>query len=385
MPSNGAWRPERIVVIGVAHCQRVAAFAEAAHRIARVPVETITYLNAMAGRCVPPLSGSLVRLESPGGCFATTQALLSAGIGPMEVWGRTPISSAEIANLESARGEMVYPLQWFLGFREILRRLQDDWLCDDICWMSRPTTIATTFDKLACLERWQHVGLPVPRRFAGISSYEHLRASLNDRHARLMVKLRFGYSAVGAMALEWRGPLVRAITTMETISTGNRRRLFVSKRPRLLNHETEIAWLFDRLAQEDVLVEAWLPKARWRGQPFDVRAVVINGRLQHVVGRANSSPFTNLNLDATRISQAGVEELFGAGWSNFQQLCERAASCLPGASVLGVDVLPRPGCRHFTLLEANAFGDYLPGLLHRHLTTYEAELYSLVGCQQVPA
>jgi hypothetical protein len=49
----------------------------------------------------------------------------------------------------------------------------------------------------------------------------------------------------------------------------------------------------------------------------------------------------------------------------------------PRCHHIGLDLLFTPGFRSHVLLEANAFGDLLPGVLWNGLDTYEAELASL--------
>ena len=242
-----------------------------------------------------------------------------------------------------------------------------------------PESIITSFDKLACLERWERVGIPIPPRIAEASTYSAIRKHVAEHYARMFIKLRYGYSAMGAVALEWRGDLVRAITTVEVVWSEGRPRLYVSKRPRVLTREFEIAWLIDTLAMEEVIVERWLPKARWEGMPYDLRIVMIGGRVRHVVGRASSSPFTNLNLDARRIAREEIVTNLGTAWPELESLAERAAEQIPEAGVLGLDVLVRPRNQGFVLLEANAFGDYLPGLLHEGDTTYAAQFRQEYG------
>ena len=59
---------------------------------------------------------------------------------------------------------------------------------------------------------------------------------------------------------------------------------------------------------------------------------------------------------------------------------------ISGAWSLGMDVLVRPCRRRGVLLEANAFGDYLPGLLCNGETTYETELREFItrrSCNQI--
>jgi hypothetical protein len=188
---------------------------------------------------------------------------------------------------------------------------------------------------------------------------------------------------MGAVALEWRGDLVRAITTVDVTWQAGRPRLFVSKRPRVLQREFEIAWLIDTLAMEEIVIEDGLPKARWQGKPFDLRIVTIGGQARHVVGRANGSPFTNLNLDAARMTQDDVERQLGDGWVEAKSLAERAAAQIQGAWSLGMDILMKPNRRLGVVLEANAFGDYLPGLLCNGETTYETELREFLSLERL--
>ncbi len=323
------------------------------------------------------LANTLVRLDSPQDDVQTARCILRLGIAPLEAAGRTPLSAAEIDRLAPSRGEVLHPLQWFLGFRTLLGELAKQW-DGHVTWMSHPVAVATMFDKAACRQIWAAAGLPVPASSGCPRSYDELRAHVQSPHARLFVKLRYGYSAAGAAALEWHGPRLRAITTVETAHDAGRTRIFVSRRPRILLKENEIAQLIDVLAEHEIVVEQWLPKARWRGLTFDVRAVLVRGRVQHVVGRASTGPFTNLNLGARRMPREILMQHL-RDWDAFTALAEKAAACLPTAGTLGLDLLVRPCRRRMVLLEANAFGDYLPGLRHAGLTTYEAALREWSG------
>jgi hypothetical protein len=359
-----------ITVLGNAAARQVRGFVEAAARLGR-QTQVISYVEALDGRRQPS-PGSLVRLDSPGACAETCREFLRAGMEPLRAAGGAPLSHQEIDQLPLARGAVIPSRQWFFGFRHVLQQLETQWRGGDPRWTSTPTAVVTAFDKTACLQRW--AGLPTTRQYPPISSYAELRDRIRQRHARLFLKLRYGYSAMGALAIEWRDTLVRAITTVETSAATNPRGLFVSKRPQRLLRESEIAWLVDTLASEEVLVEEWLPKARWQGRPFDVRVVVIGGEPMHVVGRANASPFTNLNLDATRIDSQELRRRLGKHWHVMMDLCAAAAGRLPEAGMLGIDVLIKPCGKQFALLEANAFGDYLPGLMHDGMSTWDAEL-----------
>ena len=385
MPSDAPAAMPPIVLLGNPRSRRLKAVIEAARRVTGRDVTVVSYPELLAGKAPPPASGSLVRIESPSECEATARALLKAGIGAMEAEGRRPISVSEIDDLAFDRGAIQHPLQWFLGFRTVLQELEESWEASNVRWMSSPSAIVQAFDKLTCLTLWSNAKVPIPERPVEASTYGGIREGLRDRHARLFLKLRYGYSAMGAVAIEWRDRLVRAITTVEVSYAMGRPRLYVTKRPRVLTREFEIAWLVDTLGMEEMLVERWLPKARHAGRGFDVRAVTIGGNVRHVVGRASSSPFTNLNLDAHRILPDELQTLLGEDWYDLIDVAERAAAALPDAGTLGIDLLVRPCRRRFAVLEANAFGDYLPGLLHAGRSTYETAFYDLFTKAEVAA
>jgi hypothetical protein len=52
-------------------------------------------------------------------------------------------------------------------------------------------------------------------------------------------------------------------------------------------------------------------------------------------------------------------------------------ACFPASMYAGLDLLLTPGFRRHAVLEVNAFGDLLSGVLHDGADTYEAELRAL--------
>lgn len=378
MPNESAARPNSLLVIGDPHSRRAALLRNAAQLVG-LPCQVISYLDLQdrgATDWCQAAAGGLLRIEAPGSDPETTRLMLNAGTAEMERRRLVAIAGDEINQRACSRGEIVCPLQWFLGFDHILQDLQRAGDQAQTRWMNAPSAIALAFDKLACKQLWMKSDVPVAAGYEGIRTYDQLRAAIPRRHARIFVKLRYGYSAMGAVALEWRDSQVRAITSVETTWHAGRPRMYVSKRPRVLQREFDIAWLIDTLGMEEIVVEDWLPKARWNAKPFDLRIVVIGGKARHAVGRASGSPFTNLNLDAERIPQSALSESLGAGWTLAVDAAERAARQVQGAYYLGMDVLVRPCRRQCAVLEANAFGDYLPGLDWEGDSTYSAELRS---------
>jgi hypothetical protein len=64
-------------------------------------------------------------------------------------------------------------------------------------------------------------------------------------------------------------------------------------------------------------------------------------------------------------------------WDAALETCRRAAGLFPGCLCVGVDLLFTPSYRRHAVLEANAFGDLLPGAVWNGLDPYEAELAAL--------
>jgi hypothetical protein len=84
---------------------------------------------------------------------------------------------------------------------------------------------------------------------------------------------------------------------------------------------------------------------------------------------------TNLHLLNRRNDEQTVRAHVGEGaWEALTRLVEQAAEVFPNSLHLGLDVMWLPGFRRLVLLEANAFGDLLPGTLWNGQTTYDTEL-----------
>lgn len=404
-----------VVVLGDSASKRVAQFLAAANSLG-YRTAVLSYRDYLASdrpitAYLPPRA--ILRIESPGEDAEIHRQLLKLGMeGPPELGAPLvagsgpasrremaaraesappafrPLSTGEIDRLRFERGAILAPRQWYAGLARAMCRIEAELAAGPhVRLMAHPGDIPILFDKGICQTIWQHAGLAVPPFWLDLHSYDQLRAAFaDDRHQRLFLKLRHGYSAMGAMALQWQGDRVRALAPLEMGRDGGTRRLYLSKRVQSFTDEPVIAELVDWLGREGLIVEPWMPKARIADRNFDLRAVVIAGQVRHVVGRASHGPFTNLNLDGVRIPADTLQSRLGSdAWQQAMQLCGSAAAWFPKSHYLGIDLLVRSGGRGFALLEGNAFGDYLPGLVDdEHRTTYEAELIALCRSGAVP-
>jgi hypothetical protein len=246
--------------------------------------------------------------------------------------------------------------------------------------MSQPADIITLFDKRRCQARFAEVGLPVPARLGPVRSFEELLARMaQTRCWRVFVKLACGSSASGVVALRTAGPRLEAITTVEAEWHAGRLYLYNSRRLRRHQSPGEIGPILDALCREGVQVEEWVPKADFDGQSFDLRIVVIGGEVAHVVPRLSRQPMTNLHLLNQRGDVARLRaEVPAERWDAGLETCRRAACLFPGCHHAGVYLLFTPSFRWHALLEVNAFGDLLPGVLWKGQDTYEAEVAALM-------
>ena len=151
-------------------------------------------------------------------------------------------------------------------------------------------------------------------------------------------------------------------------------RLYNTRRIRKLESQREIAQVVDALCRQRVHVEQWIPKAGYDNRVFDLRVVVIGGQAMHTVARLSHSPMTNLHLLNERGDLPAILERIGPEpWLAAQHTCEQAANLFESL-YSGIDLLFTTDYRHHAILEMNAFGDLLPGLLYHDQDTYSAEI-----------
>jgi glutathione synthase/RimK-type ligase-like ATP-grasp enzyme len=328
--------------------------------------------------------GAIVRLESPGRDFDVEKALLAAGADEPDAGRPTRISREQAAQLAFDKGRIWYPRQWYLGFRAVLRRIAEKLArCPPHRLLNPPADVEVLFDKPRCQARFAQTGIPVPRALGPVRCYEELRERMRVADCpSVFVKLAHGSSASGVVAYRARGDRQEALTTVEMVRHDGELRLYNSRLIRRYSRPAEVSQLIDALAREGVQVEEWLPKARLGESVFDLRVVVIGGVARHVVVRMGQGPMTNLHLGNRRGDlSAVVARMSPDGWQTARRTCERAAAVFSHSLLLGIDLLIGPDYRRFSVLEANAFGGLLPGVLSEGEDTYEAEARAVLRGQ----
>ena len=351
----------RMLVVGNAGGNRIAFLNDALMRRGREAAILVSWRDLISRRVslteiVRP--GDVIRIESPGRDAEVEAALV--GIGR-----------------EAERGELFFPERWYVGFCRALVAIREQLMTAPPHRLLNDTQeIAAMFDKRETRRRCQAAGIPVPRALGTADSLPALAEAMKENGVgQAFVKLAHGSSASGAIAIRTDGAnRWRAYTTVERDGD----KLYNSRRIATLDDPAEIDALLQSLAPHHLHIEEWLPKASFQGSGFDVRAVVIGGKLRHVVGRISKTPMTNLHLLNRRAAADAVRERVGeAAWRNLNELTEQVTGVFPKSLHLGLDVMWLPGFHRMALLEVNAFGDLLPGALCNGQTTYEAELQAI--------
>ena len=303
-----------------------------------------------------------VRIESFGGSGAPelTERFLALGMDAAEASGCQVVQPRR-----PERGEVLAPRQRHLGVRRYLNRLEA--LFDERpAWrlLTPPEGIKALFDKRVTSARYAGLGIPVPDRLPHeVTTPEALREAADAQGwRRTAIKLSCGSSASGLAVL----------TRRALVTTLHRRgdRWFNGHKLRRIRDRAEADRVLAFLLSEGSQVERFVPKATVDGAFMDLRVLVVDGQAVFTVVRQSRHAVTNLHLGGWRGDLAKTRALVGDDdWAQAMASCEavwRAHDCFQ----VGVDVMFEHGFDGHRILEANAFGDLLPGLERDGLDVY---------------
>jgi len=370
-----------LAVIGNPGGRRIRLFQESLRKRGLPAARVVAYRDLLAGqplaRFVP--LGATIRIDSPGESFEVERALLRAGAAAAHAERAPTLSPAEVDVLALDKGRIRHPRQWYLGYCALLDELEVQGMALQANWTTHPREVALMFDKRAAQTRLAARGVAVPESLGGIRDYETLLGRMREHGMRrAFIKLAHGSSASGVMALHDSEGGMHALTTVELADRSAWPALYNSLRLRTYRSERDIALMVNALCAEGVQAERWLPKAAGPAGNFDLRILVVAGRARLQVMRVNRSPMTNLHLGSMRGDVAGLRRDMGeARWQDMLNVAERAAHAFPAALHVGVDLMLMPGLRRPHVLETNAFGDLLPGVIAGGLDAYGHQLAAL--------
>ena len=349
---------ERWLLIGPRGGRRVAALRSALQAQSVAEVRLLDYETLLAQPAVLEAAAegcTQVKLESPGEAPALHAALVRTGWDSAGPSGPAP---GEIAH-----GELAWQHCWFAGFALLLESLPSR-----LPYVNAPQELLAMSDKFGCQKRLVLAGANIPALLGTVDSYDALRERVRESGCdRVFLKARYGSSGAGVLAYA-RHPDGHEVAYGSAQLEGGR--VFNSLRQRRYARSEEIASLVDALAAQGAYLEQWIPKPRTPGQPgerFDARIVVFECRARQRVARSSAGALSNLHLGNRR---GPLRDWLGeAGMAAATRAVESAAFAFSRSRMIGFDLIVR-GTRCW-LLEANGFGDLLPGLLHEGRSTYE--------------
>jgi glutathione synthase/RimK-type ligase-like ATP-grasp enzyme len=365
----------QFIIVGNPENRRVITFCETVQQLGYGMPTVISYAGWLSGREHPefPPTG-IVKIDSPGENDAVRKMLVVRGGGE----ATKPDDYGAIKDMQA----------WYSGYCGWLQEARD--VINEqpsLQVMNDPADIQLQFNKPQCQALLQQQGVPVPFRLPAFTSYDDLVQKMQQHGLqKVFIKPAHASSASGVIAFRKSDHRVQAITSAEMITTTAGLHLYNSLNVRTYTSELEIARLINRMIPENVFAEEWLPKATLNGRFFDVRVLTIAGKARHTVIRTSSHIITNLHLGNRRgdmnefITSVGANKL-----NEIKQLAEKAAACFPASLYMGIDILLTANLRKTVVLEINAFGDLLPGLLDEGETCYEAQIRTIVNKQEQKA
>lgn len=374
------------VVIGNPENRRIQFLLKALKMVHSPRVKIVPWIDLLKGRVHLDREigkNCIVRIDSPGeNPLVERQILLNGVDEPDESDNPARISKKQLCNLVFEKGRILFPRQWYLGFRKVLNKINRILLAKQgIKVLQPPKDIEILFDKRLCHAKCSENRISVPKIVTKVNSFDELVEKL--RHAktrRVFIKLANGSSASGVVAFEMNQHRMQAFSSVERIPNGRETRLYNSLKIRCYRSIREIADIVNILCKEGVHIEHWIPKSGWNGHRCDLRIVTVSGLPCHGVLRLSKSPMTNLHLGNKRGNLNELISCMGLSkWSEVKNICRSAASVFPDYHAIGMDILMTPGFQSFFVAELNAFGDLLPEVMFKGLNTYETQIQDLMN------
>ncbi|MCY1032099.1 STM4014 family protein [Corallococcus sp. BB11-1] len=367
------------LIIGNPGNRRVTLFQEALHHAGLPPALVVSWETVArepdALLELPDSEERIVRIDAAGEDTAVERALLKRGHTDALGAGCEVLTPEQVDALPPEHGRVLCPRQHHLGFLRVLEDLTERFALRPR-WrvLSKPSAIADLFDKRVTSRRYAALGIPVPPYLDDIATPEALRHGMREAGWReAFVKLSCGSSASClAVYRPGRSPgsAGSLLTSLHRGPTG----WFNSLRLRRVSGAGEVDAVLSFLLREGSQVEESRPKARLGGDVFDCRILTVRGEPAFTVVRQSRHPITNLHLGGYR---GDLDDFHAAvparEWEAALESCRavaRAHDCLH----VGIDLMFEEFFHGHRVLEANAFGDLLPGLTRDGLSVYGWEL-----------
>lgn len=266
-------------------------------------------------------------------------------------------------------GELAYMHWWYAGFMAALARLE--LRLQGLRLFAPMKQIAMMCDKRECQRHLTRSNIDVPALLGDVTSLDTFEAQYSPEQApAVFIKSRYGSSAAGVVALRrHRDGRIRAYSSARLASDGA---VYSHLKIATYSQREEIKTLVDALAAQGAYAERWIAKPRAPVAPdanYDLRVVAFCGRPRQRIARISRSPMTNLHLGNRR----SAPHWLGAGQVDaLESAVSQAASAFAPSLSIGFDIVLHASRAY--VLEANAFGDLLPGLQFEGAGTFDDQV-----------
>ncbi|NME69446.1 STM4014 family protein [Flammeovirga aprica] len=368
----------KVILLGNPENRRLQMMQEALHSFG-LNYQTIAWIDFLS---TPQLFDAIledhdvIKIDSFGENFDVFKALLKWGLKAIKKESYHQISELEIENLKNDKGKIQFSRQAYLGLKKALEWIENSVKQKkNIRFINTPQAILQMFDKKASHQILSNNSIPKTRFLGTVKNYDDLSQLMTEQNThQVFIKLVHGSSSSGVMAYR-RSKSREVLKTSVEIDTNSE--LYNSLKIRTYRDTEKIRLIVDQLAKENLLVEKWEPKATFDNKVFDLRLVVINQKVEHVVMRCSNSPMTNLHLGNERGNLKALKEFIGIEkWEEVKQTAIQAVSSFEGAMIAGVDLMLQSNNHKVKIIEVNAFGDLVPRIVNpQGRTTYEEQAF----------
>ncbi|MBD0400429.1 STM4014 family protein [Flammeovirga sp. EKP202] len=368
----------KVILIGNPENRRLQMMQEALHSY-QLNYQTIAWIDLLS----TPHSfesiveeNDIIKIDSFGENFDVFKGLLKWGSESIKKEEFHQISKEKIDSLPNDKGRIQYSRQAYLGFKEALKFVENCAMKkENVRFINTPTAILQMFDKKNAHQILLEHHVAKTKFLGTVRNYEELQQMMNQaKEHQVFIKLAHGSSSSGVMAYR-RSKSREVLKTSVEIDKSSA--LYNSLNISTYRDATKIELIINQLAKEHLIVEKWEPKATFNNKVFDLRLVVIDQKVEHVVMRSSTSPMTNLHLGNERGDLNGLIDYLGnEKWEEIKQTAIQAVKSFQGAMVAGVDLMVQSNSHKVKIIEVNAFGDLVPRIVNSEgRTTYEEQAF----------
>jgi len=362
------------LIIGAKQDPRVQGFQQALHRAGYATANVLDYHQhdpLQLGKDFTP--HTYLRIESPSHDLTVVRKLMKQGQERAEQAGFHVCSDQELDQAQLDKGQFIAPHQFYFGLKQhlapISQQLRDTPVAAS---MNHIPDIVHFFDKQQCHQQLSQQHISVPRALYDIGSYQELRDRMQQQRLhQVFIKTRFGSGASGIIALRTQPSRIHAQTTL----TQQHGALYNTRRLVTIHDEPTLARLVDQLCLWGVQCEAWVPKASINQRSSDCRLLLVNQALHFAVLRQSRTPITNLHLLNQRSTiQALTQRMQPTDWQAVTETAYKIAKCFPKSFHIAIDLAVHRDLQQHSVLEINAFGDFLQNIHHNNMNSYDWEI-----------